>query len=80
MEYLVVNDAFALVENIAKNGLTAESKSRVKLLLAIEDPSENLEPLLRILEIILKQPAFASMLWIVVRDNMQGYNKKISHI
>ena len=80
MEYLVVNDAFYLVENIAKNGLTVKSKSRAELLLTIEDPSEDLAPLLRILEIILKHPAFASMMWTVVRDNMRGYNKKISHI
>ena len=79
MEYLVVNDAFDLVKNIAENGLTASSKSRAELLLTIEDPNEDLKALLRILEIIVKQPAFASMMWAVVRVNMQGYNKKISH-
>jgi hypothetical protein len=80
MEYLVVNDAFDLVKPIAENGLTAKLKSRAELLLTIEDPNEDLKPLLRILEITLKQPAFAPMLWTVVKDNMQGYNKKISHI
>jgi len=80
MEYLVVNNAFDLVKSIAENGLTANSKSRAELLLTIEDPNEDLKTLLRILEIILKHPAFASMMWAVVRDNMQGYNKKISHI
>ena len=68
MEYLVVNDAFDLVKAIAENGLTASSKSRVDLLLTIEDPSEDLAPLLKILKITLKQPDFAPMLWVVVKE------------
>lgn len=68
MEYLVVNDVLDLVKAIAENGLTASSKSRAELLLTIEDPNEDLKTLLRILEITLKQPAFAPMLWAVVKE------------